>query len=199
MPKYIFLLIVFIVVCHYAQTNDRQKAKELNDRAVELYSKFYDDTEIIKYILQLYDEAMEADSLYEIAYLNKSNLLRETGRCEEALQTLDKLVSVRSDLVGYWSMGGFILEAMGRRKEAEKRYRDDISKLDSIIQTEQDSLLVYLEVQSAFLLMLIEGKNKGMREYEKLITKYPDDQYIINQELLFETFDRQKFISYYCK
>ena len=199
MPKYILLLIVFIIGCHYAQTNDRQKAIELNNKAVELYNKFYDDTEIIKYILQLYDEAIEADSLYEMAYINKSNLLIEFGRCEEALQTLDRITTLRKDLVSYWSMSGYILEAMGQKKEAEKRYRDDISKLDSIIENEQDSLLIYFEVQRAFLLLLIEGKIKGIREYEKLKTKYPDDQYIISQELLFETFDRQKFISNYCK
>ncbi len=99
---------------------ENSKAVELNNTAMELYQEFLRDTSIVEDVLKLLDKSIELDSLYYIAYFNKTSVLKEMGRCEDAVETLDKLVFLRPDLVGYWSMGGYILERMGYKEEAKK-------------------------------------------------------------------------------
>jgi tetratricopeptide (TPR) repeat protein len=183
----------------WAQIPYKPKAIELNNKAVDMYQKSWRDVTIAYKVLRLYDEAIKVDSLYIIAYMNKAKLLCELGRRRAALKVFDRVAKVHSESPGYWSMGGYILEKMGRKKEAKKRYLLDIAKCDTIIKNFPDSLTVDTKICRANLLIFLKGKEEGIHEYEKIAAEYPENELVIAQRKIFYNFDRKNFIKGFCK
>ncbi len=197
--KFYFLSALFFFSSCLAQTNENQKAIDLNDKAIKLYNNYSRETSMVEDVLKLLDDAIDSDSLYWVAYYNKANILSESGRCYEALITLDNLILQRPDIVSALGFSGLIFERMGQTKQAENRYIQTIAKYDSIIQKGEDSLIVYFEIDRVKLLFLTNGNEEGIKAFEILKSKYPNDDYIINQAEFFYNFNREELIGSPCK
>jgi tetratricopeptide (TPR) repeat protein len=191
-----------LILCSIAwtqETSEKQKALELNNKAGYLYQKSWRDPKKVNKVLALYDEAIKLDSLYINPYWGKALVLRELGRRKAALKVLDRLATVHSESPGYWSMGGYILEKMGRKKEAKKRYLLDIAKCDTIIKKFPDSLTIDTKLLKANLMIFVNGKEEGIRAYENIAAEHPRNELVIAQREIFYNFDRKNFIKGFCK
>jgi len=194
--QWIQCCLLLLMVC--VQTPERQRAKELNDKAIEIYYTNLTDKSRLQKALQLLDEAIKLDSLYDVAYWNKVTLLCNAGEGEVALKVLDQLLVIAPDFIGTLSMQGHILERMGRPAEAQAKYRHELDQCEKAIKKGLDSLKVPLRISRAFLLMFVKGVAVGVREFEKIAAQYPEDKYVIMQRETFEGFDRKKFIEDFC-
>lgn len=195
----LFSLLLFCLTCTWAQSPESRRAIELNERAVKLFQDSQGTSEAMKRGLVYLEEAIKIDSLTFIPYQTKVLYLRKLGRCKEALKTLDRLAAIHPEIIGSRSEGGYLLEKMGRRKQAMQRYQLDISGYDSVIARSTDSATVlYARAYRAFLIMLLNGKSKGIQEFKKIAQLYPDSDYLKVLGITFRDFDRGRFIKEQC-
>ncbi len=197
--RILFVLFLLFVMSKFAVEAHEQKARDLNTEASKLFPKATSDKKVAAKALRLYDEAIKADSLFPQSYWNKVTLLRVTGKCRSALRVLDKLSTVRPDLIGVSSFGGYILERQGRSKDAMKRYMIDIVKCDSIVKASNDTSTISAQLTRATLFLFVKGKNRGIAEYERLAQMFPSNKFVIAQRNTFYEFDRNEYLRDICK
>jgi tetratricopeptide (TPR) repeat protein len=197
--KWTVICLFVISVCSWAQTPERQKAVELNSEATKLFAEAYKDKETEKHVLELLDQAIASDSLYRPAHWNKASLLCHLGERKEALKTLDRLAKIQPDFIGILSWGGNILERMGQKEKAKKRYLRDIAKCNAVLKNGPDSLKMSVKISKATFLMLLNGKKKGIQEYNKIAAEYPNNEFVISQKETFYGFDRSRYLKKSCK
>jgi tetratricopeptide (TPR) repeat protein len=197
--RWVALCLFGISICSFAQTSDRQKAVELNGQASQLFSEAYSSKDTARLVIDLLDQAIAADSLYRPAHWNKASLLCQLGQRKEALKTLDRLSAIQPDFIGILSWGGSILEIMGQKEKAKKRYLRDITKCDKIIKRGPDSLKMSAKISKATFLMLLYGKTRGIQEYKKIVKEYSGNKFVKSKRDTFYTFDRKKYLNNVCK
>jgi tetratricopeptide (TPR) repeat protein len=197
--KWVVPCLFVISMCSLAQTPERQKAVELNSEAIKLFAEAYKDKETEKHVIELLDQAIASDSLYRPAHWNKASLLCHLGERKEALRTLDRLAKVQPDFIGILSWGGNILERMGQKEKAKKRYLRDIAKCNAVLKNGPDSLKMSVKISRATFLMLLNGKKKGIQEYNKIAAEYPKNEFVSSQKETFYGFDRNKYLKKSCK
>ncbi|MCI0707400.1 MAG: tetratricopeptide repeat protein [Ignavibacteriae bacterium] len=193
------ICLLSFVSCSLSQTDRRQKAVELNNEALQLYHESQGDPNVVPRVIELYDRSIRTDSTNFMPYLNKVGLLLELNRTEDAIETLDRLHEAVPDFIGTLSKKGFILEKMGQREQAEKLYWQDIAKCDSVIGSASDSVKVRVKNWRAFLTLFIKGKKRGLEEYEKIASEYPENDFVISQREIFYDFDRERYIKEFSK
>ena len=197
--KCVLICLFSISICSWAQTPERQKAIELNGEAAKLFSKVYSSKDTADQAIELLDQAIASDSLYRPAHWNKASLLCRRGERKEALKALDRLARIQPDFIGILSWGGNILERMGQKEKAKKRYLRDIAKCNAIIKNGPDSLRISANISKATFLMLLNGKKRGIQEYKIIAAKYPDSEFVKSKRETFYDFNRIKYLQNACK
>jgi tetratricopeptide (TPR) repeat protein len=197
--KSLIICIFSFTILSWAQTPIKKEALELNEKAHRSFPVAYRNADTANYVLNLLDQAIANDSLCIAAYLNKIFLSRKLGRRNVALNMVNRLTRVCPDIVGINSIGGFILDRMGKTEEARGRYLQDVAKYDSIISCEVDSLKINAKVARAMLIPLLNGKDEGIKEYEKILAEHPNSEYVMSLKEFFYEFDRNEFLTHFCK
>lgn len=194
-----FIIFCFILLCVSCTVNSQNEklAIELNDKAVKLYHNNGKDSVTISKVIELYDQAIDADPQYLIPFWNKITLFLEQNRCNDALTELEEFQKNNQKTLGFSSAIGFILEGLGRNKEAEEKYIQELSLYDLLMEESTDSTIIDLKISRAFILMFVKGTGDGIAEFEKILNEYPKNQNLQYHKTTFYDFDRNKFIEDY--
>ena len=123
----LFQISMIIFICAYGQ----QTAEDCFKKGIELSTPGKCE-EAIKAL----DESIQIDPKNADALIYKGNALYNLGNCNDAIEAYDKAIKIEPKLEDAWSMKVFILEALGRNKEAystrvsANKHHINISKLD---------------------------------------------------------------------
>jgi tetratricopeptide (TPR) repeat protein len=171
-------------------------AREINDKAMNKitgsmppYTKT--DTLLLIESIKSFDQAIDYDSAYQLAYANKSMVLSFLGNYIEAIHTLDYICRLNPDYAeGFVSQGffyektNFIDSANAKYKEALLAYSNRINLTNKLVD----------KINKAFIVSLI-NKDEGIKEIDYLIENNPNDSYLkFQKQQLFIEFDREKFM-----
>lgn len=179
------------------QTYNREKAKEFNQKAIELNMKYGSNKDSLLKAIAFLDLAIENDKTFSIAYSNKLSFLMAVGNREEALVTVDKLIGFNKMIQDFKMVKGHILERMGKKEEAEKIYNDVLIDYDKLISKYPDS--VNLKVSRVWVLFFTADKSIAIDEFNKIKKNSPDNKLVIDTEKDFENFNREEFIKDFCQ
>jgi tetratricopeptide (TPR) repeat protein len=193
-----FLAFIFLIY-DPGQALNRQKAIELNERAQRLFVHSTTDRATSNRLLRLYDLAIKADTTYPQAHWNKGMVLCRLGRRKEALKAFQRLARIRPDLNGVLTNEGLILDRMGLHDRAKQMYLQELAKCDSIIRATPDFSNIQTRLSRASLVQYAEGKEAGLKEFEKLVAKYPSNKFIAMQGVTYYEFDKEKEVRDFCR
>jgi len=170
-----------------------QSAVEFNDRALILFQQFSTDQDSIRKSLSLLDTAISRDSSFIDAHINKVSMLCTLGMYEDMLAELDDVRKMRRLDPELICVQGYILEKMGKGREASFKYAEADRLFDYFIKENQNS--IKNSVGKAFLQFFIRGERAGLSEYKRLERK---DKEVILYRTMFYDFKREDFIKNYC-
>ena len=166
---FIFLSLLNI----YSQHNLNEEAIELNNQAVKLHQEgaiqsipdnFTNDA------ILLLDKAIEIDSAYSLAYYNKCNFLWELNKNQEALTTAKRFAKLHKD-EGYYYLG-LAYEYVDLLDSAKDCYKYILETSKSF---STDTLDYKIRQGLATLITIVEGKEKGFNEIQKIIEENIDE------------------------
>lgn len=149
--------------------------------------KYYDSA------MKFFDLAIQIDSLYLNAYINKVRVLIKKGRHTEALLTLNKVERIRPDFVEVIVGIGLVHLKMGDQDLAYKRFERALSIYKK--RLDFDSLKFGAQIDIAFTYALLGDKRKAINEIHELILVNPDSEILKETEKAIEGFDRDDFIA----
>jgi tetratricopeptide (TPR) repeat protein len=176
-----------------------QTAISLNDSAVGLLMKtipFQDsaNTELNRKALKYLNKAIKADSLYQLLYSNKVDVLKNLGRYEEAIKTLNNAARVISGYAEAYAVQAFLYEKMDKLDSANFMYSQALKANQRRIGEEPKN--INHQINLAFLLLFTEGKTEALYEIEDIIEKTNDEQ-AIEFKAFIKSFNRDQFIVNY--
>lgn len=170
MPYKICCIIAFLSVNFYSQYN--KEAIELNNQAVQLYldgriepvPEAYTEAAI-----KLLDKAISIDSSYYLAYYTKCNFLWELGKNQEALINAKLVLQIDEIYPNGFYLVGEAFEYLGELDSAKENYKKLIEyaknyQLDTLLPGERQTLIL--------LITVVEGKEKGLLELQKVQNHY---------------------------
>ncbi len=210
MKKNSILLIYFAIIScgnHEKQTlRDVDKylpdssAVKLNNKAVKLIGKISSLEDSLNFILFdsaiIYlDQAIRIDSLYLMAYTNKSQLFRKMGLLEKSLEVLNTVQKIKPGFAEVIVGQGFLLEKLGKGDLAFEKYKQALEAYR--IRLRDDPTNIKIQSDIAFIYIFLEDQNRGIDEIQNLILEYPDNQELKAMEVFIKGFDREKFIEEY--
>lgn len=138
-------------------------AIELNNKAVETYSRRSNSPDSVKKAISLLDSAIAKDAGYQLAYANKAEFLKNQGEMARALETLNAYLK-RNPTEPYTLLGaGLFYEKMGDRKEAMDYYKRAEENFKRCYEEDHKSAH---EINRYIAIMLIEGPEKAKAMYK---------------------------------
>lgn len=152
------------------------------------------DTQLYDSAVIYLDRSIEIDSLYLLAYFNKSQALRRKGELDKALQVLKEIESIRLD-GAVIAAQGFVLERMGEMELAEAKYKDALSIYENRLEDDPENEKIHSDI--AFIHIFLEDKSVALEEIQDLILNYPNSKQLKMMEEAIEDFDRKEFIDAY--
>lgn len=171
----------------------------LNDNAVKLLQKSqqnnYDlqrkDT-LLKEALTYLNIAIQRDSNFYNAYLNKSAVYRELGQYDKAIKTLEELLSRKNYPEAIFVLG-LMYEKQGKQKLANQKYKDAydayLEYMKSPLSTARD------EMNKDYVLLFLEGKEKVLERINLKLKENPGNTTLLTDKSIIEQFNREEFIS----
>ncbi|ELR68598.1 O-linked GlcNAc transferase [Fulvivirga imtechensis AK7] len=210
--RILFLMALIIASCSDQERKTEQaessvnthqpdsNAVKLNNKAVKFIgdaAHTYDSLSGFLYdsALMYLNQALEIDSLYLIAYSNKSQVLRRKGKLEESLEALNKVQNIKPNFAEVITEQGFILEKMGRMELAHQKYSQALKAYEKRLENDPKNDKVLSDI--AFLYIFLEDENAALDEIRDLILKNPESEQLKMMEGVIKDFDREKFIEEY--
>ncbi len=136
-------------------------------------------------------EAIQKDSNFYNAYLNKAALLRHLGKYEESVAALQELLNRKSYPEAIFVLG-ITYEKLGNLQLANEKYKEAFSEFNKRLKT--PAATVRDESNQQFLLIFIEGKEKALKKINEEIKKNPGNTELLINKSIIEEFNRQEFI-----
>ena len=152
MKQVIYILTILTSISCGQTENKKEKnqvderAKELNNRAIELTMTFNNDS-ILKAI-ELFDQATELQPDYYLAHWNKFVFQNQLGQTSEAFETLKKLETIRPNNPDLKVTAGVLIELNGDSLSARRKFL----QADKIYTTILDTLTSETDPQKMTLM-----------------------------------------------
>lgn len=177
----------------------RQQAVAYNDSAVNLIMEvvpFEDSKNNVLYnrALCFLDLAIDADSLYQLAYSNKVDVLRKLGRHKDAIKLLERLTEIFDEYAEAYASRGFLYEKIGKIDSASMMYSMALELYNKRIIEEPEN--INNRINLAFILLFTNSKKDALFEIQEVI-EGTNSQEAADFKLVIESFDRSEFISEY--
>lgn len=199
MKRYLYPLLIFVASHAGAQVTpvDTTEAERQLNEAVKIIMRMNHDPASTDSIIALADKALSLDSNLFSAYSYKVNALLEAGRCVEALAVIKTVTARKPADPSNWGAQGVMTERLGNREAATEIYKHVIQLYDEELKDKPNDKFAL--ANRAFFIMFVNGKETGLKEYRKVLKKYPEDEAVLFWKEVFEEFDRKQFIADFCK
>lgn len=188
----IFILLSVVLTCNAQNTTYNPKAIELNNQAVDIVTKSFGDEVQLKKALGILDNAIKLDTSYYVAYQSKATVLCKLKKYDSTIKTLEKVIRLHKNTAEVFSTQGFILEKIGKKKEATAKYQAAFTEYERLIKESPNK--VEYQVNKAFLLVFLVNKEAAQKRIEDILKKYPDNKSAKAILSLLNIFDRKQYI-----
>lgn len=171
---------------------------ELNYNAVKILQNIHRVTDVkmkdslLNKALNDVNTAIQRDSNFYNAYINKAAVLRSLGRYEASIESLQKLLKRKKYPEAIFILG-ITYEKLGNIALANEKYKEAFAEYDKRLTT--PAAIVQDEINQQLLLVFIEGKEKVLKQINEKLKKYPNNTELLTNKSIIEEFDRKEFIS----
>ncbi|HEY9044500.1 MAG TPA: hypothetical protein VIN08_01330 [Ohtaekwangia sp.] len=212
MSKRAFILSVFILIAcgdrdKTSNQTTRIEAYKPNSVALKLNNKAsgligdaghtYDSLKNQLYdsaIIYL-DKAIEIDSLYVLAYINKAQALQRKGSFEKAIGVLSRVQRIKPDFPEILISQGFLLEKIGKIVSAEQQYNKALKAYEERLKSNPKDEKTKSDI--AFLYVFLKDKNAALDEIRNYLLENPESAQLKTTERYINALDRKTFINEY--
>ncbi len=170
----------------------------LNDNAVKILQKINRVTDVkmkdslLNRALNDVNTAIQRDSDFYNAYLNKAAILRRSLKYEESIETIQKLLK-REKYPEALFVLGITYEKLGNLQLATDKYKEALTAYSKRLKT--PAATIQDEINQQFLLVFIEGKENVIKQINEKLRKNPENTELLTNKSIIEEFDRKDFIS----
>ena len=170
MHKYFASILIFCFYSGFSQGSHSfdKRAIELNNNAVSLMS-----TDDYNGALLLLDSAIQIDSSYYYAYLNKVNIYCSQKHYHKAIEYSKHAIREKPDLAESVMFLGMLYDKIGEPEKAKRQYQLAIEVFNNRISL-SDKNRNSNKINRACALYLLDPE-KGKTEIEKLFKSNPND------------------------
>ncbi len=141
--KYLLTLIIFIFPFIPVEAQQAhipgQRAKALNDKAVNVYFKYNKNNDSITSVMRMLDEALAIDSNYLTAWTNKLGFECQLKQYDSALITANRIIPVFPDQTTINFFSGILALKTGHKDDAETTFNKLIKIYDAIPDANDNS------------------------------------------------------------
>lgn len=116
------------------------EAIENNDRGVELLVKYRGNMDSLRLAIAFFDQAIEMDSSYLLAYVNKAQVLCVMGEAKKAVATMDIVCRMKPNDRTYLFAKGLYQDVAGDKDSAQNSYKQSLGVYDRLIREYPDSV-----------------------------------------------------------
>lgn len=134
------------------------------------------------------EKAINIDSTYINAYTNLAQIYFKIDSNKKALEVLNNLLYVKPDYVEAITSKGFILERMGKIKDAEENYKKALQIYNFKLNKTYNDY-----INTAFLVLLLYGEDEAYEKLDNIKNKFPKKDLKIYRNQ-FKNFNRNEFI-----
>lgn len=120
------------------------EAIENNDRGVELLVKYRGNMDSLRLAIAFFDQAIEMDSSYLLAYVNKAQVLCVMGEAKKAVATMDIVCRIKPNDRTYLFAKGLYQDVAGDKDSAQNSYKQSLGVYDRLIREYPDSVALYV-------------------------------------------------------
>jgi tetratricopeptide (TPR) repeat protein len=192
---FVLLAALAFSSCEYKEAR-RKEAEMLNGYAINKFRENPSDSQKIAEAIALVNQAISRDSTYIPPYLNKTRYYLCLGNMPEAIAAVGRIISLDTTQPDPIAMWGFLQDKLGDRAWADRSYADALNEYDNRLKL--DTAGISLRLNRAFMSMFVNGKEKGIAEYEQIAKSHPDSVVKAMHDM-FYGFDRDRFIADLCK
>ena len=170
----------------------------LNNNAVKILQTIHqvsdDKTKdsLLNDALRDVNTAIQKDSDFYYAYLNKAAILRVQGKFEESADALQELLERNIYPEAIFALG-LTYEKLGNLQLANEKYREALAAYDKHLKTPH--AIVQDEINRLFVLVFVEGKENVLKQIEDQLEKEPENTELATNKRIIEEFNREEFIS----
>ena len=191
MLKHVLLLFV-LIGCHQ-DIDPRAVAK--NNAAVELVKYellgVRDEVTFLRAI-SLLDTAIQIDSSYRLAYVNKAQFLCKIGKQKEAIRTIEVLNAREPNSPSGFLLLGMIFDQIGDTASANRNYLFTIQFYQNKMLN-GERLTISQRLDIAYTRLFLD-KPAAIDELEGILTENPDLPNADIHRESFRSFDRKTYI-----
>lgn len=191
-----FSLLFLIQACQSQVKPDKTELIKLNNKAMYILAQSAKNKDSVLKAIQFIEEAIKKDSLYYASYSNKAMLLCNLGNYTDALENLDRAISLNPKLQELKELKGFMLEKIGKFNDSKEIFQNAIKYYDGKIKS--DSANVKFQINRAFLLFFLHNPNIAIQEFNKIKERHPNNILVKNMEQTFVSFNKERFLNSMC-
>ena len=184
--KFTFLFLI-IALYSCGQTTTKHKVNpelvRLNKKIIPLFS-FTNNPDSCRKALLLLDSATTIDSNVFNAYNNKLFFLYGLKQYDKAINTVNKLISLRPNAHDLFMLKGNLLDKIGDTTSANLNFEKSLKICDSVLDTmhETNSDYMMLVTNKAINLIMLGDSTNANKILKVLYDKQPDDPAFDNFE-----------------
>lgn len=170
--------------------------REFNEAAVDSLTEYNlgrRDSLLLLNALDLLNRAIDCDSMYQLAYLNKLTVLTMLGKQREVLILIERLERVLPQDPGIFIAKGLQYEKIGKKDSAEVWYDRAKQRCDQNLDAYPDSAnFIYDRVM---LIAITAGKEQALSEIDKYISRYPEKEELSSYRQGILNFDKERYLN----
>ena len=183
LPLFIFATF-FTLECHAQDTTSyNTKAKELNNKAVDLIISNPDSA------LVLLDSAIKIDEHFYAAYANKVNIYCSKGEYLKAIEVSKQGLNLKADFAESVTFLGMLYDKTNQPEKAIEQYLKAVQLYDSRLR-KSGKYEKANKINRAVALLLL-GNDEGQKEIDNLFATNPED---LTLQML-QNFNKRKYIN----
>lgn len=193
----ITIFFAFISCKGQVEEENRTKAKNLVNEAVDCYSKsILEENKKIDNCIILINNAIKIDSTYFKAYYSKIKLLAWKKDIKGLLKNNEKMIELRPNQPIWKIQRGLFFEIDGNKIEAEKFYSNGILEYENLLKTELNKDFDFrLEYMTS---LETKGEiDKAKLELENINKDFPNNEIIKVYKSDYKFKSKQEIIEYW--
>lgn len=150
------------------------------------------DSLLIKFALQLIEIATENRELDKMTYRLKLDMLASLDEWEDALETVNHWLKLKSDYYYDYMLKGYVLSKIGNEDSLQYSFLLAKEKLKVELQRDSNDFLL---LHDLIIELFLSGEEAGMKTINNIILNRSDSQYWqFIKENLVSNFNRNAFI-----
>ncbi len=196
MKRYLLPLLLLVAACTQNAKNEKYQPSpesvELNNRACSIISRNSANIDSIEYAIELWDQAIAADSLNTRPYINKAQWEGSLGRYDDAYHSLRRATQIDPTLVEATVGMGMVKEMAGDSLAAQQIYRTALAAHDRKYGTPSND--PYPMINRAFIELLLYQTPQVDTAALNFTAENGHDRALVNQIIgLKDSSDRETF------